>query len=78
MREQVRAILRRQSSSRSPPSSTPRRADAALRAEVLVALALGVSLTRARGTLPALAEAPPDEVLAVLDPLVGALVEKTH
>jgi Tetracyclin repressor-like, C-terminal domain len=47
--------------------------DAELRVEVLVAMALGVSLTRAGGTLPTLAEAPLDEVLAVLEPLVERL-----
>jgi AcrR family transcriptional regulator len=50
-------------------------ADAALRAEILVALAIGVSLTRACGTLPALAGAPLRDVLAVLEPLVAALRE---
>jgi Tetracyclin repressor-like, C-terminal domain len=47
--------------------------DADLRAEVLVALAIGVSLTRASGTLPTLADAPLEAVLAVLRPLVDAL-----
>jgi hypothetical protein len=47
--------------------------DAILRVEILVALAIGVSLTRASGTLPTLAEAPLDDVLAVLEPLAGAL-----
>jgi AcrR family transcriptional regulator len=49
-----------------------------LRAELLVAIALGVTLTRSSGTLTALADASLDEVHAVLDPLVGALVAKTH
>jgi AcrR family transcriptional regulator len=47
--------------------------EADLRAEVLVALAIGVSLTRGGGTLPTLAEAPLEAVLAVLEPLVDAL-----
>jgi AcrR family transcriptional regulator len=47
--------------------------DPELRAEILVALAIGVSLTRASETLPALAQAPLGEVLAVLETLVGAL-----
>jgi AcrR family transcriptional regulator len=47
--------------------------DADLRAEVLVALAIGVSLTRGSGTLPTLAAAPLEAVLAVLEPLVDAL-----
>jgi AcrR family transcriptional regulator len=47
--------------------------DAELRAEILVALATGVSLTRASGTLPTLAGAPLRDVLAVLEGLIGAL-----
>jgi AcrR family transcriptional regulator len=49
-----------------------------LRAELLVAIALGATLTRSSGTLTALAGASLDELHAVLDPLVGTLVEKTH
>jgi AcrR family transcriptional regulator len=49
-----------------------------LRAELLVAVALGTTLTRSSGTLTALASAPLDEVREVLDPLVGALVKKTR
>jgi AcrR family transcriptional regulator len=49
-----------------------------LRAELLVAIALGVTLTRSSGTLAALADASLDELHAVLDPLVGTLVQKTH
>jgi AcrR family transcriptional regulator len=49
-----------------------------LRAELLVALALGTTLTRSSGTLTALADASLDEVYAVLDPLVGALVDRTR
>lgn len=48
-------------------------ADAALRAEILVALAIGVSLTRGRGTLPTLAQAPLHDVVGVLEALVAAL-----
>ena len=48
-------------------------ADAALRAEILVALAIGVSLTRGCGTLPTLAQAPLRDVVGVLEGLVGAL-----
>jgi AcrR family transcriptional regulator len=50
--------------------------DPELRAEILVALALGVALTRANGTLPALAGAKPDEVAAALGPLADALSSK--
>ena len=44
-----------------------------LRAEVLVALAMGVSLTRANGTLESVAAAPLERLLAVLEPLAEAL-----
>jgi AcrR family transcriptional regulator len=48
-------------------------ADAELRAELLVALAVGVAVTRANGTLETLAATPRDEVLATLAPLLEAL-----
>jgi AcrR family transcriptional regulator len=48
-------------------------ADAELRAEVLVALAIGVSLTRASATLPSLAGASLAELLAVLETVIEAL-----
>jgi AcrR family transcriptional regulator len=51
---------------------------ARLRAELLVAVALGATLTRASGTLPALADASLDEIHAVLDPLVGRLTKQTR
>lgn len=44
-----------------------------LRAELLVALAVGVAMTRANGTLETLAAASRAEVLDVLTPLVEAL-----
>jgi AcrR family transcriptional regulator len=47
-----------------------------LRAELLVAVALGATLTRSSGTLKALAAASLDEVHAVLDPLVEGLAGK--
>jgi AcrR family transcriptional regulator len=47
--------------------------DAELRAELLVALALGVSITRANATLAANAAAPRDQVLATLGPAIDAL-----
>jgi AcrR family transcriptional regulator len=50
-------------------------ADGALRAEILVALAIGISLTRACGTLPVLAQAPLRDVLGVLEGLIAALRE---
>jgi AcrR family transcriptional regulator len=48
-------------------------ARALLRAELLVALAVGVSITRANGTLGELAAAPRDDVLALLAPAVEAI-----
>jgi AcrR family transcriptional regulator len=46
---------------------------AELRAELLVALALGVAVTRANGTLADLASASREEVIAALAPLADAL-----
>ena len=71
MREQVRAILAARVV--EPVASGLGGDDARLRAEVLLATAAGVALTRASGTLPALAAASLDEVLAVLEPLVAGL-----
>jgi AcrR family transcriptional regulator len=48
-------------------------ADPELRAELLIATAVGVAMTRANGTLETLAAAPRDEVLATLRPLIDAL-----
>ena len=48
-------------------------ADAELRAELLVAIAVGVAMTRANGTLETLAATPREEVLEALVPLVRAL-----
>ena len=44
-----------------------------LRAELLVALAVGVAMTRANGTLETLAVAPREQVLASLAPILDAL-----
>ena len=46
---------------------------AELRAELLLALALGVAVTRANGTLAGLARIPRDEVVAALAPLIDAI-----
>lgn len=74
MRKQVREIVHRYVvaplASELSANGAP---DADLRAELLVAIATAVSLTRASGTLPALAEAPLEDVLHLLAPLVGAL-----
>ncbi|MDX6682091.1 MAG: hypothetical protein QOG94_2130 [Solirubrobacteraceae bacterium] len=50
-------------------------ADVELRAEILVAVAIGVSLTRAGGTLPALAKARLGDVVELLETLIGALAQ---
>lgn len=47
--------------------------DAALRAELLLALVVGVSVARSNGTLATLAGASRDEVLRQLEPLLDAL-----
>jgi AcrR family transcriptional regulator len=76
MRSQVTGIVRRRLLEPLTEELAARGVpDPALRAELLVAIAIGVALTRASGTLPTLADAPLDEVLAVLGPLVAALQE---
>ena len=45
----------------------------ALRAELLVAVTLGVAVSRSNRTLARLSSAPADEVLAALNPLIDAL-----
>ncbi len=50
---------------------------AELRAELLLALALGVAVTRANGTLAGLARLPRDEVIAALGPVVDAIASKS-
>jgi AcrR family transcriptional regulator len=47
-------------------------AEPELRAELLVAMALGIAMTRANGTLETLAAAPREQVLASLQPIVDA------
>jgi AcrR family transcriptional regulator len=74
MREQIREIMRRRLV--EPLAGELAAPDAVLRVEILVALAIGVSLTRASGTLPTLAAAPLEDVLAALEPLAGALQQR--
>ncbi|HWI72909.1 MAG TPA: TetR family transcriptional regulator [Baekduia sp.] len=74
LREQLRAVIAR----RLIDPLSPRLAAAGvdrprLRAELLVAVAIGVTLTRAGGTLTALSAASLDELHEVLDPLVARL-----
>ena len=74
IREQVRDIIGRRVIEPLAAELTARGTpDAELRVEVLVAMALGLSLTRAGATLPTLAETPLEELLAVLEPLVERL-----
>lgn len=74
MRAQVRQIVSRHVVEPCATQLTERGIpDAELRAEILVALSIGVSLTRASATLPVLAQAPPDALLGVLGELVSAL-----
>jgi AcrR family transcriptional regulator len=47
-------------------------AEPELRAELLVAMALGIAMTRANGTLETLAAAPREQVLETLGPIVDA------
>jgi AcrR family transcriptional regulator len=69
VREQVRAIVQQRLLRRFSVEGR----DAALRAEILLALVLGISLTRANGTLPELARASRARLVASLDPVVDAL-----
>ena len=69
VREQVRAIVRERMLQKVAIEGP----DAALRAEILTALALGISLTRANGTMPQLSRASRTRLLAALDPVVDAL-----
>jgi AcrR family transcriptional regulator len=71
VREQVRTVVRRCLVERFALTG----ADAALRAEILIALVLGISLTRANGTLPELAGASREQIDAALKPIVDALDE---
>lgn len=74
VRDQVREIMRARVTEPLAAGFADRDAtDPELRAELLVALALGVLLTRASASLQALAGAPLDDVLAVLEPVVAAL-----
>jgi AcrR family transcriptional regulator len=75
LREQIGGLMGRRVIGPLAEALEQRRVDQPqLRAELLVAIALGATLTRSGGTLPALASASLDEVRAVLDPLVAELV----
>jgi AcrR family transcriptional regulator len=53
-------------------------ADARLRAELVVAMIVGMALTRSGRTLPTLADADLDDVMAVLEPVIAALETGTQ
>ena len=76
VREQVRELMRNRVTEPLAAGFAARGAtagEAALRAELLVALSLGVSLTRATGSLPTLTATALEDVLDALEPLVAAL-----
>ena len=78
MREQVREILAARVIEPVAEGLGGDARDARLRAEVLLATAAGVALARASGTLPALAAASLEEVLAVLVPLVEGVQQRSR
>lgn len=69
VRDRVRAVVRRRMLSRLDLDGP----GAGLRAEILIALALGISLTRANGTLPHLARASRERLEDALAPVIVAL-----
>jgi AcrR family transcriptional regulator len=75
VRDQVRAVLESRHLGRHVANldgdGVP---EARLRAELLLALMIGVSLTRSNGTLQALAEADPEHVIEVLLPVAERLL----
>jgi AcrR family transcriptional regulator len=75
VRESVRGVVEEHLT--RPLAAVQRERGAAepeLRAELLVALAVGVAMTRANGTLEAVAAAPREQLVELLGPLVEALV----
>ncbi|HEY0317417.1 MAG TPA: TetR family transcriptional regulator [Solirubrobacterales bacterium] len=74
VRDQVRAAARERLLRRTVELLRERGvAEPELRAELILALAVGVAMTRANGTLEGLAGAPREEILAVLGPFLDAL-----
>jgi AcrR family transcriptional regulator len=69
VRDQVRSVIQRRLVARLALDGP----DAALRAEMLLALVLGISLTRANATLPRLSRASRARLLETLRPVVDAL-----
>ncbi len=77
MRQQVATVIAEWLRRQLGPELDGRQlgADAELRAELLVAIAVGVAMTRTNGTLEKLAAAERDEVAAVLAPAIDCLVQ---
>jgi AcrR family transcriptional regulator len=74
VREQVHAVLETRATGPLTEALEQRgMPDARLRAELLLALMIGVSLTRQNGTLHELADADPDRILEVLAPAAEVL-----
>lgn len=74
VREQVSAIVRERLVKPEAEVLGERGApDPELRAELLIALAVGIAMTRANGTLGTLAATPREDLMATLAPLVDAL-----
>jgi AcrR family transcriptional regulator len=74
VREQIHAVLEKRATGPLTEALEERgMPDARLRAELLLALMIGVSLTRRNGTLQELAGADPDRILEVLAPAAEVL-----
>jgi AcrR family transcriptional regulator len=69
VREQVRTVVQRRLVAKLALEGP----DAALRAEILLALVLGISLTRGNGTLEQIEAASRERLLETLGPVVDAL-----
>jgi AcrR family transcriptional regulator len=74
VRDQVRAVLEGRHLGRMADELAEQGVpDARLRAELLMALMIGVSLTRSNGTLESVADVDADDLLDVLTPVAEAL-----
>jgi AcrR family transcriptional regulator len=77
-RERIRNVLERRVTERLTAELERRGVtNAQLRAELLVAMSVGISLTRSGGTLAALHDASFEQLLEVLRPAAAALVGET-
>ena len=76
MREQIMEVVRKRAVEPLAAELARRGVgDADVRAELLFAMALGISLTRASGTLPLLANAPLERLLDIVGPLAAAVAD---